>query len=241
MSRRHGAVATGPGLRARSRGGKFGRWKRAAGRTITFQGEYPLGTVDYADPRFPVSVIADGLLALHPAERRRLRPAGRPLRVHAGTTRAHAGDAEIGGWLQNACSLYSAAPAPAQTRVNTVRDSRDRRDARAASYRRPASADGARPTSSWTISARDYGDWKGEGNGVRQGARSRARMCRRYQGDWAASATRRQLPRLRARRDVGGEGRQTGTLTSPPFTIERKYLTFYIGGGEERRGGRAAR
>src|SRR4051794_3477543 len=68
----------------------------------------------------------------------------------------------------------------------------------------------------------DYGGWKAEGTAF---------------GDRPARGTLpNQMPvtgfhgRGLANSFVGGDA-ATGTLTSPPFTVERDYLNFLIGGG----------
>jgi sucrose-6-phosphate hydrolase SacC (GH32 family) len=68
----------------------------------------------------------------------------------------------------------------------------------------------------------DYGDWKATGQAFGKGP--------------AAGTLPDQMPvtGFKGRRLVnsyhGGDG-TTGTLTSPPFTVSRKYITFLIGGG----------
>jgi non-lysosomal glucosylceramidase len=87
---------------------------------ITFSGEYPLGTVVYTDPHCPLTVTLTAYSPFIPLD---TDDSGLPATICEFTlhnTSQTPVEAELGGWLENACRLYSA-PTTAGHRVNTVR------------------------------------------------------------------------------------------------------------------------
>ncbi len=72
----------------------------------------------------------------------------------------------------------------------------------------------------------DYGDWKVTGTAFRLGPAS---------GDLLGKLEIENVPEnVVASSEIEGDG-PTGTLTSPAFTITRKYIAFFIGGGDYER------
>ena len=198
---------------------------------ITFQGEYPLGKVRYADPASPVSVT---LTAYSPFIPLNADDSGLPAVLCEWTLEnvsSKAIDAEIGGWLQNAVRLSSGAAVPGE-RVNTVQMSPGMTilNCTYAEVQLPAAK--TRPdVVVEDFQHADYGRWKVEGTAFGKGPILRADIPS-YQGDLGGVGNRVVNSHASA---PGGtieeKDAQTGALTSPPFTIERKYLMFDIGGG----------
>jgi sucrose-6-phosphate hydrolase SacC (GH32 family) len=73
---------------------------------------------------------------------------------------------------------------------------------------------------------RSYGDWKTTGTAFRRGSPS-GDLIEKLEIENARSATV-------VSSEIEGDG-PTGTLTSPPFRIERDYISFLIGGGNYER------
>ena len=87
---------------------------------ITFTGEYPLGVVTYTDPASPVSVTLTAYSPFIPLD---ADDSGLPATVcefALTNTSDTPVEAEMAGWLENACRLDSAALTPGR-RANTVR------------------------------------------------------------------------------------------------------------------------
>ena len=197
---------------------------------ITFQGEYPLGKVRYADLASPVSVT---LTAYSPFIPLNADDSGLPAVLCEWTLEnvsSKAIDAEIGGWLQNAVRLSSGAVVSGE-RVNTVQMSPGMTILNC-TYADALAAETPRPDVVMeTFQHADYGRWKVEGTAFGEGPILRGGVPS-YQGDLGGAGDRVVNSHASAPGDtIEDKDAQTGALTSPPFMIERKYLTFDIGGG----------
>jgi len=197
---------------------------------ITFQGEYPLGKVRYADLASPVSVT---LTAYSPFIPLNADDSGLPAVLCEWTLEnvsSKAIDAEIGGWLQNAVRLSSGAVVSGE-RVNTVQMSPGMTILNC-TYADALAAETPRPDVVMeNFQHADYGRWKVEGTAFGEGPILRGGVPS-YQGDLGGVGDRVVNSHASAPGDtIEDKDAQTGALTSPPFTIERKYLMFDIGGG----------
>lgn len=199
---------------------------------VTFRGEYPLGTVLYEDPSSPLSVT---LTAYSPFIPLNADDSGLPVVLCEWTLKNQSGkavDAEIGGWLQNAVRLSSGMSVPGE-RVNAVRVTPDTTTLLCAfDETTPTAAGVPRPdVLVEDFQHADYGRWKAEGTAFGKGPILRANVPA-YQGDLGGTGDYVVNSHASAPGATTGEkDAQTGTLTSPPFTIERNYLAFTIGGG----------
>jgi non-lysosomal glucosylceramidase len=200
---------------------------------IAFVGEYPLATVTYTDPACPIEVTLNAyspFIPLHADD------SGLPVTLCEWTlhnTTDHPVAAEIGGWLENACSLFTAPPGSG-SRVNEVRQVKgatliashlDRTPPERPVVARPdlPLIDFDRPT---------YGDWKVEGDAFGAGPIERSAIPG-YQGDVGGEGKRIVNSHASAPgSSIAEKDSRIGKLTSPPFTLYRKFLSFYIGGGK---------
>lgn len=199
---------------------------------IEFIGEYPLGIVRYTDPESPVTVT---LSAYSPFIPLNADDSGLPVTLFEFTLKnsgERATEVKIGGWLENATSLYSARPG-AGSRVNTVRKAAGS-TAVVAHFDRTQPAVPANPRPDVVVDDfqhADYGEWKVEGTAFGSGPIARADVPG-YQGELGGVGKRVVNSHASAPgATVEEKDGKTGKLTSPPFMIERKFLTFFIGGG----------
>jgi hypothetical protein len=200
---------------------------------VEFVGEYPIGTVTYRDPAFPVTAKLEAFSPFIPLD---TNDSSMPVTMlHWTLTNTSDAPTEVtlDGWLQNACSLVHAGKDDG-LRVNEVKHldqatmivsrfelaKRSRQDSRpdivVADFEQPdfkqmgwsvtGDAFGAGP-----VLMSDVGAYQGEVHGVGE------RVINSH-----ASAEGVDIPARDAR---------TGTLRSPAFRIERKYIVFRIGGG----------
>jgi uncharacterized protein (DUF608 family) len=194
---------------------------------IEFAGEYPLGKVHYrgekSDP-FPLDVSLEAFSPFVPLNARESAIPGTVLRYRVHNTSHKPVDVDFGGWIQNPVG---------QRHVGRYTAVRQNRAARAAgllmSIREtapPASAHASSQTREPEVFAdfesASYGNWTKTGTAF---------------GDKPAEGT---LPNQQHVSGFGGKGlvdtfsggdQSTGTLTSPQFTIRRRYIQFRIGGG----------
>ena len=200
---------------------------------ITFRGNYPVGEINYRDPSSPVRVK---LSAYSPFIPLNTHDSSLPVTIcefEVTNTSATSASVEITGILQNACSLFTAGP-NSVGRVNTVysTDRAVRLDCTfdlSALDRSQASEPNIivkrfnRPTT--------YGKWKTTGTAFGTGPIARADIPA-YQGDVGGVGPRVVNSHASAPGSTIAErDSATGTLTSPPFTIKRQFINFYIGGG----------
>ncbi len=200
---------------------------------IAFVGEYPLGIVHYTDPASPVSVTLTAYSPFIPLD---ADDSGLPATVcefALTNTRDKPVTAELAGWLENACRLVSAPLTPGR-RANTVRR---------IGGTTVVAARFEAPVSSPTVPARPdivvddferetYAPWTTTGEAFGKGPILRTDIPK-YQGDVGGAGKRAVNSHASAPgKDSPERDAKVGTLTSPAFTVERDYLTFLIGGGD---------
>ena len=201
---------------------------------VTFTGEYPLGVVRYSDPASPVSVVLTAYSPFIPLD---ADDSGLPATVcEFALTNMGALPitAEVAGWLENVCRLDSAPVTPGR-RANTVRHLAGATVV-ASRFEAPPPAPraGARPDIRVDDFEREtYAPWTTTGEAFGRGPVLRTGIPK-YQGDVGGGGARVVSSHALAPGKTSEEkDRATGTLTSPPFTVERDYLAFLIGGGDD--------
>jgi len=201
--------------------------------TISFCGEYPIGSVEYRDDKSPVSVSLEAFSPFIP-----LNPddSSLPATIMQFTVKNISGDnvtCELVGWLENAVCLHNGKPGLG-TRHNRILRGRSltilecgvqpppREDERLISRPDLVFDDFEKPTyEGWTVTGTAFGD----------GPIEKAKMPA-YQGDVRSLGKRLvNSHNTRSGEDVQKGDAHTGTMTSKPFTIERDFINFLIGGG----------
>jgi len=200
---------------------------------ITFTGEYPLGVVRYTDPASPVSVTLTAYSPFIPLD---ADDSGLPVTV-CEFALTNTGDAplkaEMAGWLENACRLESAPATPGR-RANRVRRIAGATVV-ASRFEMPAPTPRAEVRPDVVVDdfeRETYAPWTTTGEAFGHGPALRADIPK-YQGDVGGVGSRVVSSHASAPGKTTEEkDRATGTLTSPAFTVERDYLAFLIGGGD---------
>ncbi len=212
--------------------GKVRRLDASGWDEITFVGEYPIGTVTYSDPACPIHVT---LKAYSPFIPLHFDDSALPATICEFTlhnTSDKPLKAEIGGWLENACAHISARPSDGQ-RYNGIYPEAGATVLFSQLWRTPIPTGLNMPLdiSVEDFQRADWGAWKVEGTAFGAGPLLRS-LVPAYQGD--VGGTGKYVVNSHASapgNDVGEKDSQVGKLTSPSFTIQRDYLTFFIGGG----------
>ncbi len=195
---------------------------------VVFRGEYPIGTVEYADPDFPLKVRLEAFSPFIPLNSPDSALPATILAVtliNPGGTAVRAGCI---GWLENAVCLgagktekgvrrtrFSSKPG----RTWLVHDATP-----PPARKRPAQRP---PIVLENFEGTDYGEWQAEGPAFGSGPAHGT-----LAGQQAVSGF---LGKGLVNTFLGGDKPQ-GTLTSPEFTINRRFLNFLIGGGNHPNG-----
>src|SRR5580704_5230754 len=193
---------------------------------IEFAGEYPIGKVHYrgneTDP-WPVDISLEAFSPFIPLDARESGIPGTILRYRVRNTSHSPVDLSFGSWIQNPVGQRHKG------RYTAVRQNRAVHTPGLASLLmsireapQPAAAESREPEIFADFESGGYANWKKTGTAF---------------GDTPATGT---LPDQQPVSGFGGKGlvntfvggdRSRGTLTSPRFTIRRRYIQFRIGGG----------
>jgi len=202
-------------------------------RDLSFNGEYPLGRVHYADADCAVSVDLEAFSPFIPLNAEDSSLPATVLEFSLKNTSATTVSGAFAGWLENAVCLYSASRQEGLRRNRLVRTpGMTLLDCRAESA--PATPPNNRPDIVFDDFEREtYGDWAVTGTAFGNGPVAVDQLPA-YQGDVGAHGKRLVNSHASAPgNDVGEKDAATGTLTSRPFKIERDFITFLIGGGNQ--------
>ena len=195
---------------------------------ITFNGEYPIGFVEYRDPACPVAVSLEAFSPFTPLSADDSTLPATVMRYTLHNTGTGPVDVELTGHLENGAavdgrSIYGAR-GTWQNRIV--------RDGELLKLECGIKADGATPVSPprpkivfADFEGSDYGAWTVEGDAFGKGPTTEPSPPPRprvtgFQGKSFANSYNPQ----------GGDVPQ-GKLTSPEFTVERSFINFLIAGG----------
>lgn len=203
----------------------------AGWKDISFNGEYPIGQVDYRDPASPISVSLEAFSPFVPLD---VDESSLPATLMCFTVKnssTKSAKVELAGWLEN--------PVCQRSKESHLLFLRNRIIRKRKILMLECSAE---PTASNTEQARDdvvfddferetYENWTATGTAFGRGPVTQAEVPE-YQGDLQMHGKRSvNTHAAPIANDVGSRDMQKGTLTSKPFTIERHFITFLVGGG----------
>ena len=199
-------------------------------RRIRFRGEYPIGRVEYADPDCPVQVRLEAFSPFIPLH---VEDSALPATIMEFTLQNRSDrpvQCRLAGWLENAVCKFTEPP----KQVSRVHRPGEKLillehavEPLAEKTARPARPDilfedFEKPT---------YEGWTVEGTAFGAGPIEKKNIPH-YQGDVGGQGQRVVNSHATAPgQSVQEKDRCTGRLTSRPFTIERDYIHFWIGGG----------
>ncbi len=205
---------------------------RASWRDVTFNGQYPVGHVEYRDPDSPVAVALEAFSPFIPLNVDDSSLPATVMRFKLTNTSRQKTEVELSGWLENAVALKSGEIQDVLRHNRIVR-----RDQFAflecSASEPPARANQSpRPDIVFDDFEREtYAPWTTEGDAFGSGPIQKGKVPE-YQGDLAMHGQHAVNSHSSAPREGdGGPDGHTGTLTSPPFTIERDFIRFLVGGG----------
>ena len=199
----------------------------------TFDGRYPIGRVHFRDEACPVDVHLEAFSPFIPLN---LDDSSLPATVLSYTVHNSSQqtiECELTGHLENAVLLDSGEKLDGRRRNRVVRTkSFTALECSAASVE---SEPVVRPDIVFEdFEKSSYDGWTVEGEAFGAGP-VLIKDVPDYQGDLAGKGDRVANSHASAPGDdVGSKDAQTGTLTSRPFTIERRFIHFLVGGGPHR-------
>jgi hypothetical protein len=239
-------------------GGQTRLWplERGHWRDLSFIGEYPIGYVEYRDAECAAGVSLEAFSPFIPLN---TEDSSLPATVLEYTVKNHGNaelEVELTGWLENPVCLFSsqtrdglhrnrlvqtrggdgfipASPAPTpETAAGQTSPAPPFLFLECAALEAPASSVAPRPDLVFAdFETESYGKWTVTGTAFGAGPVEISKIPG-YQGDVGGQGNRVVNSHASAPgNSVTEKDAATGTLTSPPFTIERHYITFLAGGG----------
>jgi len=200
---------------------------------VSFCGQYPIGRVEYRDPRSPVAVTLEAFSPFVPLDLENSSLPATVLNFTVKNTGSARAEVELAGWLENAVCLHSGQTGMLLRR-NRIRET-------PAAVLLECSAEAGRPQAPkehrepvvLDFESGTYDNWKVEGEAfgpapARLGTNYHHQPIQGMQGKYLADSYRNDGSKAASPTD---SDRPTGKLTSPEFAIDRPYISLLIGGG----------
>ena len=193
---------------------------------IQFTGEYPIGSVRYSAPNLPVRVEMEAFSPFIPLNAKDSALPATIFHITLENTSDETIKAGVMGWLENAVCIDSAKSILANRRTRIV-DEKGRTLIVHTAEKAPPPKRAKSPREKIVLAdfeSSDYGDWvvTGEafGKSPARGTIGGQQKVSGFLGNGLVNTF------------LGGDA-PSGTLTSPEFTISRKFVNFLIGGGNQ--------
>ncbi|MBI4607311.1 MAG: hypothetical protein HY721_35545 [Planctomycetes bacterium] len=187
---------------------------------IELTGEYPIARVRYAEKGFPVAAEMEVFSPFIPLNAKDSALPATVFRITVENLLSSGISVEIAAKLENSVCFHGAAELDAYRTVRSTERGLLLLSAEAAPL--PAEHRVRPPILIADFEGMDYGDWKVTGSAFGEkpatGTLPNQQRVSGFEGKGLVNTY------------LGGDGPQ-GTLTSPPFKIDRKHLNFLLGGG----------
>jgi non-lysosomal glucosylceramidase len=192
-------------------------------KDVRFVGEYPIAAVEYRDPALGVDVTMKAFSPFIPLNAADSGLPATVLRFTLRNTGRRKVEATLAGWLENAVLFHNRQSTQVQA-ISTV----SRRDGMTwvglAAKPAPAPAVVRKAVVFADFEGTDYGEWKVEGKAFGKGpVRGTLPFQQTVSGFRGKGLVNTYL----------GKDGPHGKLTSPAFTIERPFINFLVGGGND--------
>lgn len=197
---------------------------------VSFNGEYPIATVEYHDAGVPVTVTLEAFSPFIPLATDDSSLPATILRYTVKNVSTAPLEATLVGWLQNAVLLNNSLTPG--TRRNDIVHAAGMSFLQCSVVKPLAPPAAAQPDIVFEDWNKDsYEGWTVEGTAFGKRPLRRSEIPD-YQGNVGGEGDRLVNSHASAPgNDVGQKDAQQGKLTSHHFTIERNFINFYIGGG----------
>ncbi|MEN6578871.1 MAG: GH116 family glycosyl hydrolase, partial [Phycisphaerales bacterium] len=190
---------------------------------VTFAGEYPIGVVRYKADDFPIQAQMDAFSPFIPLNAKDSALPATVFHITLKNTSDRTLQVSVLGWLQNAVCFDSAKAVHALRHSRIVQDGGRTLIVHTAQEAPKTQVEAPRPKIVLAdFEGKNYGDWTvtGEafGKDPAHGTLASQQNVSGFLGEGLVNTY------------LGGD-RPHGTLTSPAFEVNRKYVNFLIGGG----------
>jgi len=213
---------------------------RKGWKDVVFTGAYPFGTVSYSDPDCPVKVILEAYSPFVPLDYDDSSYPATIMNYRVENTSTNKVEVEIGGWLENPVLVDTIGAYPGALRTNSVVTSGNLTmlvskavDPTDGKQTRPdiIFEDFEKPTyEGWEVEGMAFGEAPVTKKDVPAHVGETAMQGERAVNSHASAPGDVSVPPDPAK-DSSKRDTAKGKLTSKPFTIERNFITFLIGGG----------
>lgn len=191
------------------------------GLNVHFRGEYPIGVIEYSSPDDPIEIRMEGFSPFCPLQTDDSSLPATVMRFELKNRRDHPVHANLIGWLQNIIGSTEIDDQDFEP-VNEVRRTTSGTFLDLSAIPKPAGGSKTRPPISFeNFDGENYGKWKVEGSAFGQKPATGPVTIQRLRGNRGKGLANSWT----------GSDEPTGRLTSPKFTVERRFVNFLIGGG----------
>lgn len=194
--------------------------------SVEFAGEYPIALVRYHADDFPVEVEMEAFSPFIPLNAKDSALPATLFHITVKNTSASAQRISLLGWLENAVCIHSRQKIEVAPKTRFATEKGRTLLVHTAAEVPKQTVAAPRPKIVLAdFEGDDYGDWKvtGQafGTGPAHGTLARQQAVSGFLGQGLVNTF------------LGGDGPH-GTLTSPEFTISRKFVNFLVGGGSHK-------
>jgi len=198
---------------------------------ISFNGEYPIGRVEYRDAASPIDVSLEAFSPFVPLEVDDSSLPATVMRFKLKNSSPHPARIELAGWLENPV-CFRSGDSHVMTRRNRIISRRGLLMLTCSAEEAPLDNVTGREDIVFDDFEREtYGDWTATGTAFGRGPVAQTDVPN-YQGNLQMHGKRSvNTHSAPLANDVLSRDAQKGTLTSKPFTIDRHFITFLVGGG----------
>lgn len=213
---------------------------RKGWKDVVFTGAYPFGTVSFSDPDCPVKVTLEAYSPFVPLNYEDSSYPATIMSYRVENTSTNSVEVAIGGWLESPVLIDTIGAYPGVVRTNAV-VTNDKLTMLVSKAVDPTDGKSTRPDILFEdFENPTYESWQVEGTAFGKGPVTKQAVPA-HVGDTAMQGERAVNSHASApgdtsvpadpAKDSSTRDSAKGKLTSKPFTIERNFITFLIGGG----------
>lgn len=192
---------------------------------VRFCGEYPIAKIDYSSGGVPVKVRLEAFSPFIPLNAADSALPATVMQYTVKNTCSDDLDITLAGWLQNAVCMHTGGNFNGQLINKLVKKSN--MTMVSSSAKAVKSAEGKRETIVFAdFEGDDYGDWKVEGEAFGKGPAGGTLAKQQEVSGFAGKGLVNTF--------LGGDDKMHGKLISPEFKIERRFISFLLGGGSHK-------